>query len=78
VPTVLVTHLGGGTRTVRAARVVTDGAVVCFETRADGRWRSVLSIPVEQVSHLRRRINEEAGWRWIVARPMPVSGHVHY
>jgi hypothetical protein len=77
-PTFRVTHLGGDIRTVQAARVVADGAVVCFETQVDGRWRSVLSIPAEQVSRLQRRINEEAGWRWIIARPMPVSGHVHY
>ncbi|MFI6162936.1 hypothetical protein ACIA59_23670 [Micromonospora haikouensis] len=77
-PTFRITHLGGDIQTVQASRVVTDGAVVCFETQVDGRWRSVHSIPAERVVHLQRRINESVGWRWIIARPMPTPGHVRH
>lgn len=78
-PIFRVFQAGGEETIVQASRVVTDGANICFETQVEGRWRSVLSVPAGRVTRLQRRINEEAGWRWIIARPMPVVGnHVHY
>lgn len=70
-------HSRDGTqRQIQATRVVTDGARVCFETWANGAWRSVAVIPAEQMLGLQRRINELNGtWGWIRARPEPLAGH---
>jgi hypothetical protein len=64
---------------VRAARVVSDGARLCFEDQVNGRWQGVLTVPVERVACPQRRVNESSGWRWILARPTMVPGpHLHY
>ncbi|MFS2294756.1 MAG: hypothetical protein FWJ90_19015 [Actinomadura sp.] len=65
-PTFRIQPLEGSPRTVQALRLRSDDEHVYFEDRVQGSWQPVLELPLAEVEHVQRRLNETNGsWIWV-------------
>ncbi len=74
-PTFKVRCTDGTERDLQAQRVAVTREHTCFERREGEEWITLLELPSEVVSEVRRRVIETNGtFRWITARPVPRGG----
>ncbi|TMR97177.1 hypothetical protein [Nonomuraea basaltis] len=71
-PTFRIHTSDGEEQTLQAARLRTDATSAYWETRSLGRWSTVMSLPLQRVARVQRRLNEPDGrCTWITELPQP-------
>lgn len=64
-PTFRLRKTDGSVETVQATRLRTDAENLLLQRRAAGMWQTALSVRLDEVERVQRRMNEPNGnWAW--------------